>query len=132
LIDSLIDIGYTVLLETNGTVDIRKVPAGCIKIMDVKCPSSHEHKKNRLENIQYLGKRDQVKFVIGCREDYCFARNISRSHCMNVPDGNILFSVNTETLEPSELAAWILEDNLDVRFHLQLHKIIWPDIERGV
>jgi 7-carboxy-7-deazaguanine synthase len=132
LISSLIDSGYTVLLETNGSLDIRKVSPTCIKVMDIKCPSSKECHKNLLENIQYLGIKDQVKFVIGCREDYLFARNISQTYCMNLTDGNILFSVNTGTLKPSELAAWILEDCLQVRFHMQLHKIIWPDIERGV
>ncbi|MBA4368738.1 MAG: 7-carboxy-7-deazaguanine synthase [Desulfobacterium sp.] len=132
LIDTLIDSGYTVLLETNGSIDIRKVSSECIKIMDIKCPSSNESGKNRLENIRYLGKKDQIKFVIGCREDYLFARNIFQEYCMNITNGNILFSVNSTSLSPHELAAWILEDSLNVRFHLQLHKIIWPEIERGV
>ncbi|RJP79664.1 MAG: radical SAM protein [Desulfobacteraceae bacterium] len=132
LIHSLIESGYTVLLETNGSLDIRKVPSDCIKIMDVKCPSSNEADKNFLENIRYLGTKDQVKFVISGLEDYHFACNIVKNHCMNVPEGNILFSVNTKLLPPHELAAWILKDGLNVRLHLQLHKIIWPQIERGV
>jgi 7-carboxy-7-deazaguanine synthase len=132
LIDTLIDSGYTVLLETNGSIDIRKTSPECIKIMDIKCPSSNESGKNCLENIHYLGKKDQIKFVIGCREDYLFARNIFQEYCMCITNGNVLFSVNTTTLAPHELAEWILEDSLDVRFHLQLHKIIWPEIKRGV
>ncbi len=132
LIETLIDSGYTVLLETNGSIDIRKVSSGCIRIMDIKCPSSNESGKNRLENIRFLGQKDQIKFVIGCREDYLFARNIFQGYCMNITNGNVLFSVNTTTLEPYELAEWILADCLNVRLHLQLHKIIWPKIERGV
>ncbi len=132
LIDTLIDSGYTVLLETNGSIDIRKVSSECIKIMDIKCPSSNESGKNLYENIHFLNKKDQVKFVIGCREDYLFARNIFQKHCINVTNGHVLFSVNANTLEPYELAEWILTDSLNVRFHLQLHKIIWPEIERGV
>jgi 7-carboxy-7-deazaguanine synthase len=132
LIDTLIDSGYTVLLETNGSIDIRKVSSECIKIMDIKCPSSNESGKNLYENIHFLNQKDQVKFVIGCREDYLFARNIFRKYCINVTNGHVLFSVNATTLEPYELAEWILTDSLNVRLHFQLHKIIWPEIERGV
>jgi 7-carboxy-7-deazaguanine synthase len=129
---ALIDSGYSVLVETNGSIDIRQLPDDCIKIMDIKCPSSNEAEKNFPGNILFLGTKDQIKFVIGDSEDYCFARDIVKNHCMNLPRGNILFSVNTEVLEPQELAAWILKDGLDARLHMQLHKIIWPEIERGV
>ena len=132
LVAELIHSGYTVLMETNGSIDIRQLPVDCIKIMDIKCPSSNESGKNILGNIPFLGLKDQVKFVISDFGDYCFARDIVKSHCMDLPEGNILFSVNTAVLKPHELAEWILKDSLDVRFHMQLHKIIWPEIERGV
>ena len=128
----LIHAGYTVLMETNGSIDIRPLPADCIKIMDIKCPSSNEAEKNFLGNIPFLGINDQVKFVISDSRDYSFACTIVKNHCRNLPGGNILFSVNTAVLNPQELAAWILKDGLDVRLHMQLHKILWPEIERGV
>jgi 7-carboxy-7-deazaguanine synthase len=132
LIRELLKTGYTVLLETNGSIDIRMVPAECIKIVDIKCPSSQESDKIDLKNIKYLGRNDQVKFVIQNREDYLYARNILKTDCETIEGGNILFSPVTGKLPPADLAGWILKDRLDVRFHLQLHKIIWPKARRGV
>ncbi len=132
LIDSLLKTGYTVLLETNGSIDIRIAPEECIKIIDIKCPSSNENDKNHMENIDHLGTKDQIKFVISDREDYLYALNIVQTRCKEIERTNILFSPNTEKLQPAELSAWILEDKLNVRLQMQLHKIIWPGIERGV
>ncbi len=132
LINELLKTGYKVLLETNGTIDIRMVPPECIKIVDIKCPSSNEKDKIDLNNIKHLGMNDQIKFVIQNREDYLYAKNIFKTSCKHIEGGNILFSPVTGKLPPSDLAGWILNDRLDVRFHLQLHKIIWPEVRRGV
>jgi len=132
LINELLKTGYKVLLETNGTFDIRVVPPECIKIVDIKCPSSNEKDKIDLNNIKHLGMNDQIKFVIQNREDYLYAKNIFKTSCEHIEGGNILFSPVTGKLPPSDLAGWILNDRLDVRFHLQLHKIIWPGVRRGV
>jgi len=132
LIKELLKTGHKVLLETNGSIDIRMVPPECIKIVDIKCPSSNEKDKIDLKNIKHLGMKDQIKFVIQDREDYLYARNIFKTNCKHLEGGNILFSPVTEKLPPSDLAGWILKDRLDVRFHLQLHKIIWPEARRGV
>jgi 7-carboxy-7-deazaguanine synthase len=132
LIKELLKTGNKVLLETNGSIDIRMVPPECIKIVDIKCPSSNEKDKTDLNNIKHLGMKDQIKFVIQNREDYLYARNIFKTNCKHLEGGNILFSPVIEKLPPSDLAGWILKDRLDVRFHMQLHKIIWPEARRGV
>jgi len=132
LISSLLRKNYQVLLETNGSFDIRMVDPRCARIMDVKCPGSGEHEKCDLANFKHLGKNDQVKFVIGDRRDYEYARDMLKKIPSSMPTGNLLFSPNTEKLAPAKLAEWILEDHLQTRLHLQLHKTIWPDIDRGV
>jgi 7-carboxy-7-deazaguanine synthase len=104
----------------------------CVRIMDVKCPGSGEHEKCEFRNFRHLGKRDQVKFVIGDRQDYEYAKNMLNRIPSIVPNGNLLFSPISEQLSPAELAGWILEDHLQTRLQLQLHRTIWPDIERGV
>jgi len=132
LISRLLDDGYVVMMETNGSLDISRVDDRCIKILDVKCPTSSESDKNELENLKRLHPRDQIKFVIGNREDYAYAKNIVALHCPDFPGDHILFSPVSGEMSPAELADWILEDNLDVRLHLQLHSIIWPNRKRGV
>jgi len=132
LISRLLDMGYGVLMETNGSLDISRVDTRCVKIMDVKCPSSNEENRSDLKNIPRLTKKDQIKFVIGHRGDYEFARHVTKHDCGDIPDGNILYSPVSGAIDPARLARWILKDRLAVRFHLQLHKIIWPHIERGV
>ena len=132
LIASLLRNQYRVLMETNGSFDIRMADPRCIKIMDVKCPGSGEHEKCDLRNFRHLGKRDQIKFVIGDRQDYEYTKNILNKIPPSIPTGNLLLSPIRETLSPAELAGWILEDHLKARLHLQLHRVVWPDIERGV
>ncbi|MBU3947188.1 MAG: radical SAM protein [Proteobacteria bacterium] len=132
LIEKLLDNEFTVLLETNGSIDISCVDKRCIKILDIKCPTSGESEKNNLANLNRLDKKDQIKFVIGNRYDYEFAKKIVKQIPTTFFRENILFSPVNSILELSELAQWILEDKLKVRFHLQLHKIIWPDTIRGV
>ena len=132
LIASLVQRKYQVLMETNGSFDIRKTDPRCVKIMDIKCPGSGEHEKCDLRNIHYLGEKDQIKFVIGDRQDYEYAKRVLKKIPSNISMGNRLFSPINEQLAPRELAGWILEDRLAVRLHLQLHRVIWPDIDRGV
>ena len=132
LISKLLENGYEVLMETNGSLDISSVDGRCIKIVDIKCPTSGESDKNDMENLKRLGPKDQVKLVIGNRMDYEYAKETIDSACPDFPKEQILFSPASEGIAPSRLAEWILEDNLNVRLHLQLHKIIWPDSERGV
>ncbi len=132
LIDLLLKNGFKVLLETNGSVNIHGVDPRCIKIVDIKCPSSNEKDKTDLNNLTRLTENDQVKFVIADQTDYNYAKKIVKDKCKNMPHGNILFSPVTGVQNPRKLAEWILADNLKVRLHLQLHKILWPDEQRGV
>ena len=132
LIYRLLENGYEVMLETNGSLDISSVDGRCIKIVDIKCPTSGESDKNDLGNLKRLGSKDQVKFVIGDRSDYKYAKVTMDSISPDFPEEQILFSPVSGEITPSQLAEWILEDSLNVRLHLQLHKIIWPDKERGV
>ena len=133
LITVLLDLGFNVLLETNGSKDIGIVDRRCIKIMDIKCPSSKEEKNNKLENLKKLNKGDELKFVIEDRIDYEFAVGI----LSDIPEKTrveicVNFSPGFGSIAPRELAEWILKDKLDVRLNLQLHKFIWPPDMRGV
>ncbi|RZB37582.1 MAG: 7-carboxy-7-deazaguanine synthase [Desulfobacteraceae bacterium Eth-SRB2] len=132
LIYRLLENGYEVMLETNGSLDISRVDGRCIKIVDIKCPTSGESDKNDMKNLKRLGSKDQIKFVIGNRIDYEYAKETIDSTGPDFPEDQILFSPSSEEIAPAQLAEWILEDSLNVRLHLQLHKIIWPDRERGV
>jgi 7-carboxy-7-deazaguanine synthase len=133
LIKRLLDLGYKVLLETNGSLDISTVDLRCIKIVDFKCPSSGESESNDLRNITRLQDHDEVKCVIGCREDYDFAKEIVRLIRQDLSRTNTVhFSAIFNRLAPRELAEWILSDRLNVRLNLQLHKYIWSPDQRGV
>lgn len=129
LVRELISRGYQVLLETNGTCDIRGLPKACIKIVDIKCPGSGESGKHCRDMADQLQAQDQVKFVIADETDYRFALNFTRG-IRAVPAGNILFSPADDLLAPAVLAEWILKDRLGVRLHLRQHRIIWQG-ERG-
>jgi 7-carboxy-7-deazaguanine synthase len=129
LLKRLLQEGYEVLLETNGSMDLSGVDPAVVKIVDFKCPSSGESDSMLWTNIRHLTPRDEVKFVIGDRGDYEWARGlIQREHladrCV------LLFSPVFGEMEPRMLAEWILGDALPVRLQLQLHKIIWGE-ERG-
>ena len=130
LIGGLLDAGHTVLLETNGSIDIGVVDPRCIRIMDIKCPSSGMAGQNDLRNLQKLGVQDELKFVIGSREDYEFARDLLST--LPAARYKINFSPVFGSLALRSLAEWILEDRLPVRLNLQLHKIIWGPETRGV
>ena len=132
LVSGLLDHGYIVMMETNGSLDISRVDRRCIKVLDIKCPSSNEAGKNDLKNLKRLDPKDQIKFVIGNREDYRFAKNIISLHCPDFPGDRILFSSVYGEMHPADLVDWILEDNLNVRLHVQLHKIILPGRESGI
>ncbi len=132
LVESLLERDFTVLVETNGSVDIDRAPAGAIRIVDLKCPSSGEHARNDLRNLKRLTPQDELKFVIGDRADYDFAKRMLQLISEEPGVNRIVhFSAVTGKLNPRDLADWILEDRLPVRLQLQLHKILWPEAERG-
>jgi 7-carboxy-7-deazaguanine synthase len=133
LIHTLIEQGYTVLLETNGSLDISCVDSRCVKILDIKCPSSGQAQFNDLLNLQRLSERDEVKFVIGDRGDYDYARQIVRQ-MHESPHGTLCihFAPVFDKMKSDDLARWILDDHLPVRLQLQCHKIIWDHELRGV
>ena len=132
LMDSLLERGYTVMLETGGHLSIADVPPGVIRIVDVKCPASGESAKNHWANLDLLTKADEVKFVIQDRADYEFARGVVAAHDLVERTGAVLFSPVHGGLPAKELAAWILADKLKVRLQLQAHKYIWGADVRGV
>jgi 7-carboxy-7-deazaguanine synthase len=131
LMKRLCDAGYTVLLETGGGLDISGVDARVHRVLDVKCPASGEAEANRWENLDLLGERDEVKFVLADRVDFDFACDVVRRHHLDarVP---VHFSPVFGELEPAELAAWIRDEGLAVRLQLQLHKLLWGATTRGV
>ncbi len=131
LMKQLCDEGFEVLLETGGSLSTTKVDKRVKIILDLKCPSSNMMKKNLYENIDFLKPIDEVKFVIGNREDYDWSKSIVEkfgliNKCM------VLFSVVFGELEPRELVNWILRDNLNVKYQLQTHKYIWEPDKREV
>jgi 7-carboxy-7-deazaguanine synthase len=123
LMGRLCDLGYTVLLETSGSIEVSGVDERVITIMDVKCPGSSEAEKNLWGNFAHLSPRDQVKFVIRDRADFDWACAVVRERdlCAKHP---VLFSPVHGDLDPNALSQWILESGLDVRLQIQLHKIL--------
>jgi len=132
LMAELRDRGLTVLVETGGHISVDRVPAGVVKIIDVKCPGSGESARNHWPNLDLLAPVDQVKFVIRDRADYEFARGVVDRHELAGRCSAVLFSPVHDVLPPPELAAWILADRLPVRLQLQVHKYIWGTHARGV
>jgi 7-carboxy-7-deazaguanine synthase len=132
LIRELLDEGYTVAVETGGHIDIAGADPRLVVIMDLKTPDSGMMKRNRLENIEHLRPHHEVKFVCASHEDYEWAREIIRTHDLTSRVAAVLISPVFGRIEPVELVNRILEDGLDVRFQLQLHKFIWDPDMRGV
>lgn len=132
LMTQLCDAGKTVLIETSGAHDIAKIDPRVHRIMDLKTPSSGECARNLWSNLEHLTKRDEVKFVIGSREDYEWSRDQVRTHSLAEKCGCVLFSPIFGKIEPREIVDWIIADKLPVRFQLQMHKFIWPPMQRGV
>ena len=124
LLDSLIDSGFNVSMETSGSIDITPVNSEVSIVMDIKTPSSTEEHQNRYENLPILKSKDQLKFVIASRSDFDWCTEILDNHEV---ESEILFSPVYESLKPVELADWILEKKLNVRLQVQLHKLLWGD-----
>ncbi len=131
LMKRLIERGYKVMLETGGSISLKRVPKDVIKIMDLKCPGSSEQEKNNLDNLKLLAPHDEVKFVILDKKDYEWSRDIIKKYKIN-ETAQILLSPVFEKLELKEMVKWILEDRLPVRLQTQLHKIIWDKNTIGV
>jgi 7-carboxy-7-deazaguanine synthase len=131
LMKKLCDVGFDVMLETGGSLPIKDIDERVMIVMDLKCPSSKMEKKNLYENINYLKPKDELKFVIGNREDYDWSKEIISKYEL-INKSEILFSVVFGELEPVSLVNWIIEDKLDVRYQLQMHKYIWHPETKGV
>ena len=132
LISLLIENKYQVLLETNGSKSIKSIHPGCIKIMDIKCPGSNESDTFLPENIQFLTQQDEIKFVIGSRKDYDYARFIIQNNLNHISKNKIHLSPVFGQISLEDIAAWMIKDNLNARFSLQQHKVIWDPDRRGV
>ncbi len=132
LMAQLCDLGKTLLIETSGAHDISKIDARVHRIMDLKTPGSGECARNLWSNIAHLTQRDEVKFVIGSREDYEWARACVEEHDLAARCGTVLFSPIFGRIEPVEIVEWIVADKLPVRFQLQMHKFIWDPAAKGV
>jgi 7-carboxy-7-deazaguanine synthase len=144
LMQRLVDEGYRVLLESSGERPLERVPADVIKIVDVKCPNSGEGDTFCMENLEALGARDEIKFVLSSRADYEFAREFTQQHNLAARVNAVLFSpafrkdaTGTRDsshclLDPQELAEWMIADNVPARLGLQLHKFIWDPAVKGV
>jgi 7-carboxy-7-deazaguanine synthase len=131
LIKGLCDEGYEVMLETGGSLPIKEVDKHVMIILDLKCPSSGMMKKNLYENVYHLKPSDELKFVIGNREDYDWAKEVVAKY--NITEKcSVLFSTVFGTLNPATMVEWILQDKLNVRFQLQMHKYIWDPKTKGV
>ena len=131
LIDLLLKNGYEVLLETNGSLSVKNIDPRVVKIIDLKCPDSGMMDYINWDNLKYLGKNDQVKFVLTSRKDYEWARDIIGKYPV-LSEIEVLISTAFEVLKPKEVVQWMLEDRLEARFQLQLHKYIWDPNTKGV
>lgn len=127
LLPHLCDLGYEVSLETSGAVDIAPLDPRVIKVVDIKTPASLEAHRNRWENLAFLLPQDQIKFVICNKEDYTWAKAVMVQHQLH-EKCQVLFSPSHDELHASELADWILQDQLPVRLQIQLHKYLWGDV----
>ena len=125
-LQQLCDLGYDVSLETSGAILVDQVDKRVVKILDVKTPASNEESKNKFENFAYLRAEDQLKFVICDEDDYLWSKQLIEQHQLE-GKCEILFSPSYEQLEAVTLADWVLRDQLNVRFQVQLHKYLWGD-----
>jgi len=132
LMTALCDSGKTVLIETSGAHDISAIDSRVHRIMDLKTPSSGECARNLFSNIEHLNKGDEVKFVIGSREDYEWSSEQVRKYDLAARCGTVLFSPVFGKVDPKDIVAWMVADKLPVRFQLQMHKFIWDPKAKGV
>ena len=128
----LCDAGYTVSLETGGSLSTKQVDPRVHTILDIKCPGSGMSEKNCWENIQCLQPHDQIKFVVSNAEDYQFAKKICCAYRLFDRQKEVLLSPVYGTLDPKQLIEWFLHDKLPFRLNLQIHKFIWHPETRGV
>lgn len=131
LMNRLLKEGYTALLETNGSLSLEAVDQRVVKIMDMKCPGSGMSEQMNFSNLDCLDGKDEVKFVVGDRVDFDWAKGIMHAYRL-VEKCKVLISPILSQLQPRELAGWILHERMPVRLQVQLHKLIWPDLKRGV
>jgi 7-carboxy-7-deazaguanine synthase len=145
LMETLLARGYTLMMETSGERPLQEVPKAVHKIVDVKCPGAGLAANSfRMENLDALTKNDEVKFVLTDRRDYEFAREFMAEHDLNSKAGGVLLSpafsktpsplrtVDNATLDPRTLVEWMMEDGVDARLSLQIHKFIWEPMKKGV
>ena len=132
LLAELCDAGKTVLIETSGEADVSRVDPRVHRIMDLKAPGSGESHRNRWSNVEHLGPRDEIKFVLADRRDYEWMRDVVRERDLARRTPNLLASTVFGKLSPRELVAWVLDDALPIRVQLQMHKYIWPPDATGV
>jgi 7-carboxy-7-deazaguanine synthase len=137
LVTRLLDAGFTVLVETSGAFDISPLDPRAHRIMDLKCPGSGESHRNLWENLDHLTHKDEVKFVVGDRTDYEWARRAIREHALDRRVtagtlGGVLLSPVWGGIDLAELSGWILEDALPARLQIQLHKLVWGPDRKGV
>lgn len=131
LIKHFLDDGKNVLIETGGSIDIRPVDPRAILIYDIKCPDSDMMDRNLWGNLAHLKPNDEVKFVLGSRRDYEWAK-VQLDQFNLVGKHTVLFSPVWHKLNPRELAEWVLQDGLQVKLQVQLHKVLWGEGVRGV
>jgi len=131
LLNELVNSNYEVMLETGGSLSISDVPKKVVKIVDFKCPSSGMVKKNLWSIVDDLQAHDEVKFVIGNREDFDWAKDRITEYSLN-KICTLLFSPTFGEIDPQQIVEWILAENLPVRMQLQMHKMIWSPEEKGV
>ena len=131
LLNELVNSKYEVMLETGGSISISDVPKNVIKIVDFKCPSSGMEKKNLWSNVDDLQPHDEVKFVIGNREDFDWAKDRITEYSLD-KICTLLFSPTFGEIDPQQIVEWILAENLPVRMQMQMHKMIWSPDKQGV
>ncbi len=132
LITYFCDNGYDVVIETNGQADISKVDSKATKILDLKCPVSKMHKKNNYNNLEYLNKNDEVKFVVGSKIDFDFAEELTQKYNLEEKVDTILISPVFDSIDLIELSEWVKNSKHRFRMQFQLHKYIWEPNKRGV
>ena len=132
LMQQLLDLGRSVMVETGGHLSIKDVPSSVIRIVDVKCPGSGEAARNDWDNLARLAPHDEVKFVIQDRIDYDFSKDVIDRYGLASRAAAILLSPVHGVLEPRVLSEWMLADRLPARLQMQLHKFIWDPATRGV
>ena len=131
LMEALLAEGRTVLLETNGSLSLARVPLGVVKILDLKCPDSGMAEKMDLANLTLLAPHDEIKFVVSSRADYDWARTMIADHRL-AEKAKLILSPVIGRLAPALLAEWLLADAPPARLQLQLHTLLWPGTKRGV